>query len=160
MLHRIESWVLNEKSTRVSTSFNVSGLLGDPILNSAVSETLRMQFRGLSVRGISQDTTLSIHGRPFELEEGGTVFLSMSCVHKDPGIYEFPNEFRLKRYVHMHTKTENDDGREKVFFWKNGAAIRHPLLPWGGGHFMVRAEFDIVNILYSALVVNLQLVKF
>jgi hypothetical protein len=60
----------------------------------------------------------------------------------------------------MHTKTENDDGREKVFFWKNGAAIRHPLLPWGGGHFMVCAEFDIINILCSALVANLPPVKF
>lgn len=138
MLDRIESCVLGEKSTPESTVFNVPDLLQDPVLNSALSETLRMQFRGLSVRSVSQDTTLNIHSRAFELEKGAAVFLFTPGVHKDPGIYESPNEYRLQRYIQMHTKRGNDDGRDKVFFWKNGAPIRHPLLPWGGGHFMVR----------------------
>lgn len=45
----------------------------------------------------------------------------------------------------MHTKTENSDGRVTFGFWKNGSPIRHPLLPWGGGHFMVSSGSDVIN---------------
>ena len=145
VLDRIQNCVVSDQSTRNVTSFNVADLLRDPVLNSAVSETLRMEFRGLSPRGISQDTTLTVNGRPFELQKGTSIFVSTTGVHKDPGIYQSPYEYRLKRYEHMHTKTETSDGQAPIFFWKNGAPIRHPLLPWGGGHFMVRTKSDIIN---------------
>ena len=146
VLGRIQKCVLSDQSTRDLASFNVADLLRDPVLNSAVSETLRMEFRGLSPRGISQDTTLMVNGRPFELQKGTSIFVSTIGVHKDPGIYESPYEYRVKRYEQMHTKTENSDSRANIYFWKNGAPIRHPLLPWGGGHFMVRTRSDVINV--------------
>jgi cytochrome P450 len=104
-----------------------------------------MEFRGLSPRDVSEDTMLTVNGRAFELQKGTAIFISTIGVHKDPGIYESPYEYRLKRYEHMHTKTENSDGRVTICFWKNGAPIRHPLLPWGGGHFMVSSASDVIN---------------
>ena len=88
-----------------------------------------MEFQGLSLRGVSQDTTLTVNGRPFELQKGTSIFVSTIGGHKDPGIYKSPYEYRLKRYEQMHTKSGKSDGRDNVYFWKIGAPIRHPLLP-------------------------------
>ena len=139
VLEHIEGCVIKDESTRESTSFDTQKLLANPILNSALSETLRLQFSGFSVRGVSNDTTLTVNSRPFELKKGSTVFISATCVHKDPEIYEKPHEFRLKRFVEMHTKIEGDNYTDKpqTTFTKHGMPIRHPLIPWGGGHFMV-----------------------
>lgn len=131
---RIQEHVLPDESTLVP-SFKVTNLLQDSLLNSAVSETLRKELRSLSVREVCEDTTLTINGKPFTLEKGAKLFLSMINVHKDPAIYECPHEFRLKRFVKMH---EGDGSHNKVFFSKNGAPIRHPFIPFGGGHFMVK----------------------
>ena len=67
--------------------FNTTTLLKSTLLNSALSETLRLQFNGLSVRGVSQHTSLRITQRggqeEYRLEKGDVVFLALACVHKD-----------------------------------------------------------------------------
>jgi cytochrome P450 len=137
VLRQIDKYVIAEESTVESTSFNVPGLLKDPLLNSALSETLRINFRGLNVRGVAESTSLTVAGKSYAIQKGSVLFLPMTCVHKDPAIYENPYEYRPDRFLEMHSNIGDDSTRAKVYFSKHGVPIRHPLLPWGGGHFMV-----------------------
>jgi cytochrome P450 len=139
VLSRIQKHVISSESTKESTSFNVFELLKDPILNSAFSETLRMQINGLSMKGVEQDTALTVNGQTYSLEKGSKVFLSMPGVHKDPEIYENPQQFHLKRFLYLHSNgdDEYDNGKTQKVFTKNGVVVRQPFFPWGGGNFMV-----------------------
>jgi len=139
VLDRIDQYVIPCESDRYSTSFNVSELLEDPLINSAFSETLRLQVNGLSTRGVEKDTSVTVNGQPYVLEKGTTVFCSMPGVHKDPEIFENPEEFRLKRFIHLHTKANGSDIRSTPFT-KNGIPLRFPFLPWGGGNYMVASQ--------------------
>jgi cytochrome P450 len=139
VLSRIQKHVISTESSKGSTSFNVFELLKDPILNSAFSETLRLQVNGLSTRGVEEDTPLSVNGQTYSLEKGSTVFLSMPGVHKDPEIYENHEDFQLRRFLYMHSKGDEgyDNEKSQKVVTKNGAVVRQPFFPWGGGHFMV-----------------------
>ena len=136
VLARIHKYAIPSESDRTSTSFKVSQLLDDPLLNSAFSETLRLQVNGLSTRGVEKDWSITVDGQSYVLEKGTTVFCSMPGFHKDPEIYENPEEFRLRRFIHLHTKGGEMDNRATPFT-KAGVSLRLPFLPWGGGVHMV-----------------------
>jgi len=124
-------------SSRDSVSFDIPSLLGSPLLNSALSETLRMEFRGLSARGVSQQTSININNHVYTLEKDSMVFLAMSCVHKDPGIYTNPEKYQVHRYEEWWRGKLQGDDDSKSSFYKNGVPLKHPLMPWGGGYYMV-----------------------
>ena len=139
VLGRIDQYVIAEESTAESASFDVPSLLRDPLLNSALSETLRINFRGMNVRGVAETTSLTIGGRRFEYKQGSVLFLPMTCVHKDPAIFDKPDEYQLDRFLEMHSNAGvAENTKNRTHFSKHGVPIRHPLLPWGGGHFMVQ----------------------
>lgn len=138
VLRQIQNYVVAEESSHGATSFDVPELVKDPLLSSALSETLRLQFAGLAPREVTQDTAVTVNGRSYELRKGSVIFVSSSCVHKDPRIYKSPDEYRLKRFVQWHKKSDDNANKDEMHFFKNGVLIRHPLIPWGGGHFMVR----------------------
>jgi hypothetical protein len=139
--------------------FNIATLLRSPLLNSALSETLRIEFRGLSVRGVEQDTYLTVNvpkslptvssptstpsaptvTKSYFLPANSSLFLSTSCIHKNPTIYDSPFEYRVHRFEKMW-RDEFDDVEppEKGWFFLDGGVVKYPLMPWGGGHFMVR----------------------
>jgi len=138
VLDRIDQYVIAEESTAESTSFDVPSLLRDPLLNSALSETLRINFRGMNVRGVAETTSLTISNKRFEFKKGSVLFLPITCVHKDPAIFEQPEEYQVDRFLEMHSDAgAAENTKNKTYFSKHGVPIRHPLLPWGGGHFMV-----------------------
>ena len=94
---------------------------------------------GLNIRGVNRDTTLTVNGHPYEFRKGSVVCMPMACVHKDPEIYENPEEYQSTRFLQMHSKSGEDySDKPATFFTKNGVPVRNPLIPWGGGHFMVR----------------------
>lgn len=138
VLAQIDRCVIAKESTTDSTSFDVPSLLKDPLLNSALSETLRVNFRGMNVRGVAETTSITVAGQPVEFQKGSVVFLPMTCVHKDPAIYEQPDEYRVDRFLQMHSNPGVETTKTTTYFSKHGVPVRHPLLPWGGGHFMVR----------------------
>ena|ERR1700737_1399931 len=127
VLDQIAQHVIQEQSTKESTSFNVSKLLQDPLLAAAISETLRLKVDSLSVREVEENTTITINETPYVLAKGSMIFLTMSLVHKDPEIFDNPQEFQLERFLNMDSKV----------FTKKGVPVRNPLFPWGGGQFMV-----------------------
>jgi cytochrome P450 len=130
VLERVERYVTSPKISKESPSFHVSTLVQDPLLKAALKETLRLQVLGLSVRGLQEDTTVTIEGRPYTLEKHSSAIVAMPLIHKDPNIYENPDNFELERFL------ENKEDEPKVF-WKNGVPLRTPLIPWGGGLFKV-----------------------
>lgn len=151
--------------------FNTATLLRSPLLNSALSETLRIQFRGLSVRGVEQDTCLTVNipkspstgtvtsptstlpasavTKSYFLPANSTLFLSTSCIHKNPAIYYSPFEYKVHRFEKMwRDKFDDLQPPEKGWFFMDGGVVKYPLMPWGGGHFMVRTFLSDVSYFY------------
>lgn len=131
VLDRVQRYVTAPKINEESTSFHVSTLVQDPLLKSALKETLRLQVLGLSVRVLQEDTTVTIEGRPYTLEKHSSAIVAMPLIHKDPNIYENPDNFELERFL------EEDEAK---VFSKNGIPLRTPFIPWGGGAFKVSSK--------------------
>jgi cytochrome P450 len=123
VLRQIQNYVVAEESS------DVPELVKDPLLSSALSETLRLQFAGLAPREVTQDTAVTVNGRSYELQKGSVLFVSTSCVHKDPRICKSPDDHRLKRFVQWHKNSDHNANRDEMHFFKNGVPIRHPLIP-------------------------------
>lgn len=142
MLDTIQRYIDPDKSNGDSVSFKLPDLLQDPLLNSALSETLRLQMNGLAPRKVMQDTTLMVAGQYYAVHKGDVVFISMPNVHKNPEVYEYPDEFRLDRFLPMHNSGESDH-KSKQAVMKNGARLRNPYIWWGGGQHMVNFGFGM-----------------
>jgi|SRR5579859_1753136 len=135
VLEEIAKFVVPETVTRSeSVTFDVPNLLQSIFLNSILSEVLRLEFGSLSVRGVTQDTTLTVNGTTYAIEKDSIVFIAMSGVHKNPAIYPDPYTFQPERFIQFHEQKSNPD---VSCFYKDGVPLKHPLMPWGGGHFMV-----------------------
>jgi cytochrome P450 len=135
--------VLPEESSKDTTTFNIQKLIQDPLLNSAFSETLRIQMNGLIAREVCQDTTITVNDQPYSLKKGDIVFISMMGVHRNPEIYDSPDTFRLTRFLELHTKTEGDNYKAQKATMKNGVTLRNPFIWWGGGSHIVRESHRI-----------------
>ena len=116
---------------------DISKLSKDPVLQSALYETLRLQMNALTPRSVEQDTTLSVNGRSYFLQKGETALMPMVGIHKNPEIYDDPHTFRLKRFVHLHDSANNDVHQSQKVFTKSGVKVRNPYVWWGGGQHVV-----------------------
>ena len=65
------------------------------------------------------------------------MFLAMTCVHKDEEIYDSPMEYRVDRFEQMWRDKLHGGQEDKGWFFRGGKVVKYPLMPWGGGHFMV-----------------------
>jgi cytochrome P450 len=132
---RIQQYVIVEGINKDPPTFNVTALLQDPVLNAAVSETLRLQMNTLSPRAVQQDTLLNVNDQSYAFQKGEMVFIVMAAVHKNPEIYDNPYEFQLKRFISKHSQTD-DDASPKDYS-KSGVQVRKPFIWWGGGQHIV-----------------------
>lgn len=94
-------------------------------------------MNGLSPRAVLHDTTITVDGQTYLVRKGDTVFIVMASVHKNPEIYDSPYDFQLKRFIHLHDKTGNDQYRSSKVFNKSGVQVRNPFIWWGGGQHIV-----------------------
>ena len=138
VMTHISQYFISQESTKTSTVFNFSGLSQDSLLNSAVSETLRLQMNGLSPRTIENDTQLTVSGQSYSLRKGEVIFITMSGVHKNDEMYSNPSEFQLKRFLDMHDKS--GDYKATRTYMKNGTQVRNPFIWWGGGIHIVSSQ--------------------
>lgn len=121
----------------------MSDLLQDPVLNAALSETLRLQMNGLSPRTVLQDATVTAGGQTYAVQKGETVFIVMASVHKNPDIYDKPYQFQLKRFMQLHDKNTTDRYQSSAkFLTKSGVQIRNPFIWWGGGQHIVNTPVE------------------
>ena len=75
---RIQQYVIGE-NTKDPATFNVTALLQDPVLNAAVSETLRLQMNALSPRAVQQDTSLIVNNQSYTFKKGEMLFIFELC---------------------------------------------------------------------------------
>jgi cytochrome P450 len=137
VLKLIQSYVIDPDSN-AAASFDVASLLRDQTLNSALSETLRLQMDGLAPRKAERETVLKIHDKDYVIHKGEFVLLVFACVHKNPKLYKNPREFQLKRMLFLHEKPP--PGKEyssQTLRTDDGKNIRNPFVWWGGGKHIV-----------------------
>ncbi|KAM6163970.1 prostacyclin synthase isoform 2-T2 [Rhynchocyon petersi] len=100
-----------------------------PVLDSVLSESLRLTAAPFITREVMMDLTLPMaDGREFSVRRGDRLLLfPFLSPQKDPEIYTDPEEFKYDRFL-------NPDGSEKKDFYKDGKRLKNYNMPWGAGH--------------------------
>jgi cholesterol 7alpha-monooxygenase len=98
-----------------------------PLLQSAVSEVLRLTSSSLVVRRVDVETTLRLGpGASWPVRRGDLVCVFPYLTHHDPDVYADPDRFRVDRFL----------GERALRFEKHGKRLTVPLMPFGGGASM------------------------
>jgi cytochrome P450 len=111
--------------------------LGDlkrlPRLYSSVCEALRLSSDSLTMRLVKRDCQITLAGdRTITLRAGDRVALCPQVTHRDPEVFEAPEEFRYDRFL--------ADGGPRQFS-KRGQRLPIALMPYGGGVSMCPGRF-------------------
>lgn len=97
-----------------------------PVLQSAVSEALRLTSASITLRRARRSTELPLEGGAvYRVREGDLVCLFPWLMHHDAEIFEAPEQFRYDRFL------AGPDGAPT--FSKAGRKLTVPLMPYGGG---------------------------
>lgn len=97
---------------------------GGPLLQSAVSEALRLSSASLTVRRVERDTTLALgDGASWSVRRGDLVCVFPYLTHHDPEVFADPERYRVDRF----------HGERAPRFEKRGKRLAVPLMPFGGG---------------------------
>ncbi|KAL3852278.1 hypothetical protein ACJMK2_015942 [Sinanodonta woodiana] len=100
-------------------AFNLDEVESLPILDSIVKETMRSTSGVFMVRAISEDTKFEMeNGQKYFLRKGDKVAMYPPALHKDPEIFEEPEQFKYDRFV---------DAK----FYKNGREVKNPVIAFG-----------------------------
>ncbi|KAL6112026.1 ptgis [Pungitius sinensis] len=99
-----------------------------PVLDSVLSETLRLTAAVMINREVVQDKTLLMAGgKKYHLRKGDRVCLfPYLSPQMDPQIHQEPQIFKYDRFL-------NDDSTVKDEFYKDGEKLKYSTMPWGGG---------------------------
>lgn len=104
-----------------------------PLLDSAVQESLRLCAGATTVRTVLQPVTLELHsGRRCALRPGDNVAVFPYLSHRDPEVFEDPESFRFDRFY-------SERGAKQ--FHKGGQRLGFALMPFGGGESMCPGRF-------------------
>jgi len=97
------------------------------MLDSAISEALRMTSGSLTIREALEDVSLTLSdGSTLPIRQGDRVGIYPYLMHHDPALYPNPEAYQFDRYV-------DEDGKRKHTFLLNGERLRTYLMPFGGG---------------------------
>ena len=114
-------------------ALGISDLKRLPRLYSSVCEALRLSSDSLTVRLVKRDCQITLAGdRTISLRAGDRVALCPQVTHRDPEVFEAPEEFRHDRFL--------ADGGPRQFS-KRGQRLPIALMPYGGGVSMCPGRF-------------------
>ncbi|XP_067359800.1 prostacyclin synthase isoform X2 [Channa argus] len=119
-----------------------------PVLDSVLSETLRLTAAVMINREVVQDKILCMaNGQEYHLRQGDKVCLfPFLSPQMDPEIHEDPQVFKYNRF--LNKRTMKDD------FYKNKKRLKYYTMPWGAGrNVCVGKEFAIATIKQFVLLV-------
>ena len=106
------------------------------MLDSAIREALRLSSGSLTVREVLESFTLETRGGSYDIRKGDRVCLAPFITHRDPEIFEDPLAYRHDRfYIASGVKQ----------FFKGGARVPLPLMPFGAGVSMCPGRFFAIN---------------
>lgn len=98
------------------------------VLDSVVSESLRLSTMSINVRVAQDDLSLTLD-QPYRIRRGDIIALFPQSVHLDPEVYEEPTSFRFRRFL-------DDEGKPRSDWFKAGQKLKHFLMPFGSGASM------------------------
>jgi cytochrome P450 len=100
-----------------------------PLLDSAVSEALRLASSSLTIRLVRRPIVLQLDsGGAWSLRQGDRVCLAPCMTHRDPELYPEPERYRHDRFIGAQ-------------FLKRGKKVGFALMPYGGGVSMCPGRF-------------------
>lgn len=134
------------EEVRAAPDFTHAALKKMTLLESAISEALRLTSLSLVLRRASRDLQIDLDdGRRLQVKKHECLALYPRLTHIDPEIYEDPFSYRFDRFV-------GDNGAPKKFT-KQGRPVGFNLIPFGGGmnmcpgRYFAKNEFKIVTAL-------------
>lgn len=96
-----------------------------PLLQSAISEALRLSSASITLRRALRPTTITLEsGERYAIRQGDLVCLFPYLMHHDAEIFAEPERFKYDRF--------HAPGGVPTFF-KRGKRLTIPLMPYGGG---------------------------
>ncbi|KAM4704851.1 cytochrome P450 7B1 isoform 2-T2 [Rhinophrynus dorsalis] len=121
------------------------------LLGSAINESLRLCAASMIIRVAQDDFVLELEGnQTVNVRKGDFIALYPPTLHKDPEVYEDPEEYKYDRYV--------ENGNEKNIFYKKGKRLKHYLMPFGSGNSKCPGRFFATNEIKQFLAVLLMYV--
>lgn len=127
---------LNGLSPSARRNLDVDSLGELRMLDSAISEALRLSSGSLTVREALESFTLETPRGAHSLRRGDRVCLAPFITHRDPEIFENPLSYQYDRFY-------SDSGRKQ--FYKRGERVPMPLMPFGAGISMCPGRFFAMN---------------
>ncbi|XP_049443181.1 prostacyclin synthase [Epinephelus fuscoguttatus] len=121
---------------------NLLGAHRTPVLDSVLSETLRLTAAVMISREVVQDKILHMdNGQEYHLRRGDRVCLfPFLSPQMDPQIHPEPQIFKYDRFL-------NEDMTVKDKFYKDGNRLKYYTMPWGAGrNICVGKEFAVTVI--------------
>ncbi|XP_053322021.1 cytochrome P450 7B1 [Spea bombifrons] len=115
------------------------------LLGSAINESLRLCSASMNIRVVQEDFLLELEDQAYSLRKGDFIAMYPPTLHRDPEVYEDPEDFRYDRYI--------EDGKEKTTFFKKGKKLKHYLMPFGSGTNICPGRFFAVNEIKQFLAV-------
>ncbi|AWP02694.1 putative prostacyclin synthase-like [Scophthalmus maximus] len=113
-----------------------------PVLDSVLSETLRLTAAVMISREVVQDKTLHMaNGQEYHLRQGDRVCLfPFLSPQMDPEIHQDPQLFKYDRFL-------NEDITVKDKFYKDEKILKYYTLPWGaGGNICSGKDFAVQTV--------------
>src|SRR5277367_4355204 len=105
VLDRIQSYVLPNATIDSEDLFDVSSLLGDPLLQACFQETLRLRTQNGSMRVVNEATTIPVLDREYYIRKGSLVSIPAPLIHMDTEIYSHPEEYDPERFLGANLET-------------------------------------------------------
>ena len=106
------------------------------VLDSAISEALRLSSGSLTIREALEPVTLETPSGAHSLRKGDRVCIAPFITHRDPEIFENPHQYQYDRFY-------APSGRKQ--FYKRGQRVPLPLMPFGAGISMCPGRFFAMN---------------
>nr|XP_019957109.1 PREDICTED: prostacyclin synthase-like [Paralichthys olivaceus] len=113
-----------------------------PVLDSVLSETLRLTAAVMINREVTQDKRLRMaNGQEYHLRQGDKVCLfPFLSPQMDPEIHQDPQIFKYDRFL-------NEDNTVKDTFYKEETRLKYYSMPWGAGrNTCIGKEFAVTTI--------------
>ncbi|XP_075405745.1 cytochrome P450 7B1 [Tenrec ecaudatus] len=126
-----------KKGTAFSIGFTREQLDSLVYLESIVLEALRLHSLSATLRCVENDFLLPVKSGECLLRKGDLVCIFPPAIHRDPEVFEAPEEFRYDRFV--------QDGRKKTAFFKRGKKLNYYIMPFGSGASKCPGRFFAVS---------------
>lgn len=124
---------LVERDDHGAARFETGTLRKMRVLDSVIFESLRLCSGANTIRTVLEPVTLTVaSGQRFTLRRGDYVCMFPYLSHRDPEVFEEPEQFRFDRFY---------CARGSKQFHKQGERLGFALMPFGGGETMCPGRF-------------------